>query len=368
MQQVTQNIRSGELSVQTLPEPLAGPGEVLIANAASVVSAGTEKSVMDLAKKSLIGKARERPDHVRRVVQKMRQEGVFETIRQVQAKLSEPSFAVVAAHLNWLVLRGSYAERAVIFNVDDLFGPLVRALKALARTLTDARPAVTAAYAYLDERGSDYYLESRRPGRSLDFKKLFGPETLRVRHGDLSLGFHPTSFSQINESAVPVLLELAGELLAPSRGERLIDLYCGYGLFSLALAGRVRDVIGVDAAGASVAAAKDNARRLRRGATRFLARRIAAETVEQLPAAGPDEIVLLDPPRDGVERGVIEALAARGPRGVLHVFCGVDEIPDALAAWQEGGYGVRRVAPVDLFPGTPHLEVLVYLDRSDGPA
>lgn len=90
MQQVIQNIRSGELTVQALPEPLAGPGEVLIANMASTVSAGTEKYIRELAKKSLIGKARARPDQVRRVLQKIGQEGLMTTIRQVQAKLSEP--------------------------------------------------------------------------------------------------------------------------------------------------------------------------------------------------------------------------------------------------------------------------------------
>ncbi len=90
MKQVTQNVRSGKLGLVDLPEPMAGPGELLIANAASLISAGTEKSVMGLAKKSLIGKARSRPDHARRVLEKIRNEGLFETIRQVKAKLSEP--------------------------------------------------------------------------------------------------------------------------------------------------------------------------------------------------------------------------------------------------------------------------------------
>ncbi len=90
MHQVFQNIRNGKLSVIELPDPVVRPGELLIANAVSVISPGTEKMVMDLAKKSLIGKARERPDHVRRVMQKMRNEGLLNTLRQVQEKLDEP--------------------------------------------------------------------------------------------------------------------------------------------------------------------------------------------------------------------------------------------------------------------------------------
>ncbi len=90
MQQLVQNIRSGKLRVADVPEPLVRPGHVLIANACSIISAGTEKMVMELAKKSLLGKARERPDHVRRVLQKLRTEGFFNTVRQVLEKLDEP--------------------------------------------------------------------------------------------------------------------------------------------------------------------------------------------------------------------------------------------------------------------------------------
>jgi len=90
VQQLLQNIRDGKLSLARVPDPLAQPGELLIANCASVISAGTEKMVMDLAKKSLLGKARERPDHVRRVLEKVRNEGLLTTIRQVREKLDSP--------------------------------------------------------------------------------------------------------------------------------------------------------------------------------------------------------------------------------------------------------------------------------------
>jgi len=90
LHQIIQNIRNGKRAVVGVPDPLAQPGQVLIANAASLISAGTEKMVMELAQKSLLGKARERPDHVRRVIEKIRNEGFFQTLRQVSAKLDEP--------------------------------------------------------------------------------------------------------------------------------------------------------------------------------------------------------------------------------------------------------------------------------------
>jgi predicted dehydrogenase len=90
MKQVVQDIRGGATRVAAIPDPLAVKGTLLIANVCSAISAGTEKYVVDLAQKSLIGKARQRPEQVRRVLQKMREEGILNTLTQVQAKLSEP--------------------------------------------------------------------------------------------------------------------------------------------------------------------------------------------------------------------------------------------------------------------------------------
>ncbi len=90
MKQIVQNLRNGQLSLLDVPTPIATPGEVLIANQASLISAGTERMTMDLAKKSLLGKARERPDQVRRVLEKIRNEGLWNTIQQVKRKLDDP--------------------------------------------------------------------------------------------------------------------------------------------------------------------------------------------------------------------------------------------------------------------------------------
>ena len=90
MKQVLQSIRNGRLTVLECPAPAAQAGQVVIANVASLISAGTEKMAMDLAGKSLLGKAKERPDHVRRVLEKFHNEGLLNTVRAVREKLDEP--------------------------------------------------------------------------------------------------------------------------------------------------------------------------------------------------------------------------------------------------------------------------------------
>jgi predicted dehydrogenase/threonine dehydrogenase-like Zn-dependent dehydrogenase len=90
MKQVVQDVRTGKQRVVEVPPPMVKPGHVLIANAFSLISAGTEKAAIELARKSLLGKARARPDQVRRVVEKIRQEGIFNALEQVARKLDEP--------------------------------------------------------------------------------------------------------------------------------------------------------------------------------------------------------------------------------------------------------------------------------------
>ncbi len=90
MKQVIQDVRTGVTSVKEIPDPIVAPGQVLVAEVASAISAGTERYVVDLARKSLLGKARSRPADVKRVFQKMKQEGVLTTLTQVSAKLNEP--------------------------------------------------------------------------------------------------------------------------------------------------------------------------------------------------------------------------------------------------------------------------------------
>ncbi|MBN2569938.1 MAG: bi-domain-containing oxidoreductase [Deltaproteobacteria bacterium] len=90
MHQVIQNIRNGRLSVKEIPDPVVKPGHVLISNAFSVISAGTERAAIELAKKSLLAKAKDRPDQVRRVLEKLKNEGILNTISQVRERLDEP--------------------------------------------------------------------------------------------------------------------------------------------------------------------------------------------------------------------------------------------------------------------------------------
>ncbi len=90
MKQVVQNLRSGKVELREVPQPSVGKNEVLVRTQASLISAGTERMMMDFAGKSLVGKAKDRPDLASKVINKMQRDGVVDTLSSVFARLDEP--------------------------------------------------------------------------------------------------------------------------------------------------------------------------------------------------------------------------------------------------------------------------------------
>lgn len=280
-------------------------------------------------------------------------------------KLITPAYKPLAYALNWIIIRGTYKYRVVIFNIKKIDASIVRKLKLISDALKESPLHVTAAHAYVDTTESDYYLESKRPTDGLDFKQLYGPRDLTLDLGHFRLKYPVTGFSQINESQIHNLIKAASRLLSLSKEDHFLDLYCGYGLFSFALGEAAKSVLGVEWEGLSIESAKASAKFLKKN-YRFVAGKIDEMFVQTRlprPIPGEPEKILLDPPRKGCEPGVIHALAMRKPIRVCHIFCGTDEIPASLKEWERYGYRVREVQPLDLFPGTPHLETIVMLER-----
>ncbi len=280
----------------------------------------------------------------------------------ILGKLNQPAYAQIAHALNYLVIRGDYTHFTVLFNVHQLNGNVVRKAKLLSEHLQNMDPKTASAFLFYDSGKTPFYLDQRSPEGPWKFKKLFGPDNLRLRVGDKNYAFHPTSFCQVNASILPVFLEKAHQLLKARPEQRLLDLYCGFGLFSLGLAGAYQEVIGVDAAGMSIQAAQTMAASEPGGKVRFNAGRIQARSLEKLlppPDANTPEAILLDPPKTGTDPGVIRALASRGPVRVLHIFCDMNVLAKEVNQWRKSGYMIAKVVPLDMFPGTDNLEVMV---------
>jgi tRNA/tmRNA/rRNA uracil-C5-methylase (TrmA/RlmC/RlmD family) len=282
----------------------------------------------------------------------------------LEEKLNGTAYRQLAEHLNAVMIRGYHEELSVIFNIDLLNAELTRKLKLLAEHLQTLPQKIVSAFVFQDGSRSSYSFEQRRPAVRVPFKRLFGKERLYLNILGKTWCYHPTAFSQVSEAMLPILLSTAENMLCPF-ASRLLDLYCGYGLFGLFLSERYNEIVGYDAEGVAIQSAKENAAHLRtKSKIAFYAGRITGEMlVQRLPPVHQSEHILLDPPRQGVEDKVIEVLAARRPERVLHIFCGVDEIPHELKAWKKCGYVPVGVQALDMFAGTPHLEIMILLSR-----
>ena len=172
---------------------------------------------------------------------------------------------------------------------------------------------------------------------------------------DLQLEVPADAFTQVNPSANLLLVATVLELAGGVAGWRVLDLYCGAGNFTVPLARRGADVLGIERSEPAVAAGRANAARLGIPAARFL-RGAAAPELARLPAEALD-LVVLDPPRAGAA-DVVPLLVARRPRRVVYVSCDPATLARDAGVLVAGGYRPGRVQPIDLFPHTYHIETV----------
>ncbi len=290
-------------------------------------------------------------------------EGHQAVYRKALEKLSDPAYRALAGALNFLIVRGG-EQRMVLFNVHRMSQETVRKAKMLAGHLVaDPATGVVAAHLFHDPSQSNYYLEARGPVHSQRLKKLVGPEYLPIDVAGRRYFLHPLGFFQVNLSILPRVIEEVKRALKPAKSDRLLDLYCGCGLFTFPLAAECAEALGVEFSPVSLDAAALTAGRERTRNVRFKAGKLEVSRLRRLlpEADETPEILLLDPPAQGTPQGLVRALAERQPRRVAHLFCGMDALPGEVKNWRKQGYMIAKVIPFDMFPGTDNLEVLVVL-------
>lgn len=176
-------------------------------------------------------------------------------------------------------------------------------------------------------------------------------------------------FWQVHPQAPRVLVETVLELLAPRPGERALDLYAGVGLFSAFLAeavGRAGGVVAVEGDRRAGELAGENLADFPQAAVRTgRVDRVLAEGFgsRRSLSGGAVDLVVLDPPREGAKRTVVEAVAALGPRAVAYVACDPAALARDLAYFRDAGYALADLRAFDLFPMTHHVECVALLVR-----
>jgi len=199
-----------------------------------------------------------------------------------------------------------------------------------------------------------------------------GPPLLyRLPEFGITMPFKPTDFTQVNPHINRVLVDRALRLLAVEPDDRVIDWFCGLGNFTLPLATRARQVLGIEGSEVLVARARENARG--NGLTEktaFEARNLFEITPDDLRAVGEATRWLVDPPREGafaLAKGVADLHGAPGwvpPRRIVYVSCNPATLArDAGLLVHQAGYRLSQAGVVNMFPHTAHVESMAVFDR-----
>jgi 23S rRNA (uracil1939-C5)-methyltransferase len=191
------------------------------------------------------------------------------------------------------------------------------------------------------------------------------PLEYRLPAFDVALEFSPVDFVQVNAALNRQMVERAVALLAPEPADRILDLFCGLGNFSLPLARSGAHVVGVEGDPALVARARRNAERngLAVNTEFFVGDLADAACADAGWARGAYDKALLDPPRAGA-REALAPLARCGPRRIVYVSCHPGSLArDAGALVHEHGYTLRAAGVMDMFPHTAHVESIALFEK-----
>jgi 23S rRNA (uracil1939-C5)-methyltransferase len=193
---------------------------------------------------------------------------------------------------------------------------------------------------------------------------LSGPdhivEELHLSGGKLSFKISPISFFQPNTLQAERLYDAALSLIAPLKPERVWDLYCGTGTLGMAASRIAKEVIGIELSPEAVLDAEENMRRNQIANCTFLQGDVG-KVLSQL--TGQPDVVIIDPPRAGLDPLAIRHLQRIQPKAILYISCNpttqgknIQELP---------GYRLQTIQPVDQFPHTYHIENIALLIRQD---
>lgn len=191
---------------------------------------------------------------------------------------------------------------------------------------------------------------------------LIGNEKLSERLRDREFAFSPTSFFQVNTEMAEQLVALVEKYLAPRATDILLDAYGGVGVFGLMLAARVARVIEIEENPRAVKDARANAANISNiefhvGAVEKILPRIESRI----------DLVVADPPRAGMDARVIDALIAQKPRAIAYVSCDPATLARDARKLVDGGFVLREVQPVDMFPQTYHIECVAWFETRISP-
>lgn len=256
----------------------------------------------------------------------------------------------LAAMFNSLELEGADFD-AVTLRVGENSGDRMIVFEASDTTPPEIETDESVSIAF--------QLTGKHPGEGAVIT-LIGKEAIEERIGGRTFRISPRSFFQVNTPMAQVLVELVAQYLDPRPDDILLDAYGGVGLFGLSLAERVARVMEIEESADALEDARHNAADLPPGRVEFH----AGQVEEALPRLKEHfTLAVVDPPRAGMAKGALDALASLAPRVIAYVSCDPATLARDARRLVDAGYHVTDIQPVDLFPQTYHVESVTRFEK-----
>ena len=197
------------------------------------------------------------------------------------------------------------------------------------------------------------------------FITLYGPGYIEDTLCGLTFRLSPRSFYQVNHDQAQRLYETAIAQAGITKEDTVLDLYCGVGTITLAMAGAAGKVIGVEVIPQAVEDARDNALRNGIDNAEFFCGDAGQAALELERQGVRPDVVVVDPPRKGLNADTIEALHRMSPRRIVYVSCDPATLARDVALLKPHGYTLQTVTAADLFPRCAHVETVVLLSKGE---
>jgi len=198
-----------------------------------------------------------------------------------------------------------------------------------------------------------------------DFIHLAGEKKLIENIGSLSFEISPQSFFQVNTKQTEVLYNIVKNYASLSGNETIVDLYCGIGTIGLYLASHAQKIIGVESVKEAVENAKANAKRNSIPNAQFIHSR-AEHALEKITE--PIDLLIVDPPRAGLEEKLIKEIIKKNPKKIIYVSCNPASFSRDIKRLREKSsenYSLTKLQAIDMFPHTTHVETVVLITRKN---
>lgn len=187
----------------------------------------------------------------------------------------------------------------------------------------------------------------------------------RLDDFDVSFGFHPQDFTQVNSTINPQMVKLACDLLNLKSGDRVLDLFCGLGNFSLPLArcvGATGKVVAVEGSEQMVQRGAENAQRNDLDNVKFYSQDLTKDFSHHSWANQGFEALLIDPPRSGAEE-VMYYVPKFGADRIVYVSCNPATLARDAGVLVKQGYQLKKAGVMDMFPHTGHVESIALFEK-----